>query len=70
MVLIDLSLRAGSAFHPLAAIGREQMQFFARRNRPDSLADGRTDRAGDAHDHFARLMEECRPIAAAVGREL
>src|SRR5438477_8861050 len=28
---------------PFPAIGREQMQFFARGNRPDSLADGRPD---------------------------
>ena len=39
---------------PLAAVGAEQMQFFARHDGADALADGGRDRAGNPHDDVAR----------------
>ena len=44
----------GLEIDPLAAVGGEQMQLLAWRDRPDSLADRGGDCAGDPHDHLAR----------------
>src|SRR5260370_13510105 len=43
-----------SKIDPLAAVGGEQMQLLAWRDRPDSLADGRRDGAGNPHNDLAR----------------
>src|SRR6266536_328037 len=43
-----------SPAHPLAAVGGKEMQLVAGSNRPDSLADGGADGAGNPHDHLAR----------------
>src|SRR3984957_3941142 len=64
-----------SEFDPLAAVGAEQMQLFARRYRADALADGWRDRSGNPHDHvggrqFARIGgHNLRPILAAAVNE-
>src|SRR5260370_39222039 len=42
-----------SKIDPLAAVGGEQMQLLAWRDRPDSLADGRRDGAGNPHNDLA-----------------
>ena len=39
---------------PPAAVGAEQMQLFAWRDRSDALADGGGDGAGNTHQHLAR----------------
>src|SRR3979490_406797 len=43
-----------SFIDPLLAVGAEQMQFFARRDRPDALANGGCDRTRYPHDYLAR----------------
>ncbi len=38
---------------PLVPVGGKKMQLFRWRDRPDSLADGGRNGAGNPHDHFA-----------------
>src|ERR1700743_3915989 len=55
----------GLQFDSLAAIGAEQVQFIARGDRPDALADAGRHGPRNPHDHFAR-----RQLAGVGGNGL